>query len=97
MPITTEPAPPPAVNPDFFHVLEPRGLAAVPDRMSPDSCVIIHDADGETVLRVRRDIHPIDLSTLLDYGRRQFEAGRVFGEDSLAAKFRALLEPRARS
>lgn len=97
MPITTEPAPPPAVNPDLlFHVLKPRGLFAVFDPMSPEACILVHDSDGETVVRVRREIHPIDLSTLLDYGRRQFEAGCVFGEDSLAAKFRALLEPRSR-
>lgn len=97
MPITSEPAPPPGVNPDLFYILEPRGLGAVPDPMSPEACVLIHDADGETVVRVRRQIHPLDLSTLLDYGRRQFQAGKVFGEDSIASKFRALLEPRARS
>lgn len=96
MPITTEPAPPPAINPDILQVVEVRGLGAMPDPMSPDSCILIHDSDGETVLRVRRLIHPLDLQTMLVYGRRQFEAGRVFGEDSLAAKFRALLEPRSR-
>lgn len=96
MPITTEPAPPEPINPDLYLITEPRGYGIAVDSLSPEHCLLIHDADGETIVRVRRRIHPADLSTLLDFGRRRFQDGRVFGEDALAAKFRALLEPRPR-
>lgn len=96
MPITTEPAPPAPINPDLIDIAECRGLGVAYDGLSPESSLVIHDADGEEVVRVRCRIHPLDLATMLDYGRRRFAEGRVFGADELAAKFRSLLEPRSK-
>lgn len=83
------------LEPDAMKLLADRDLSAVVESFAP-LCALIHDADGEPVVRVRREIHPSDLATLLDFGRRRFEAGKIFGADELAAKFRALLEPRPR-
>lgn len=92
----TAPAAEYPLRPYAMKMLAARDLTAELDRNAPDHVANIVDADGDVVVRVRRAIHPLDLVTLLDFGRRRYADGMLAGEDRVAAQFRALLEPRGR-
>ena len=63
------------LHPDAMKLLDVRDLTAELDRNAPDHVANIVDADGDVVVRVRRAIHPLDLVTLLDFGRRRYADG----------------------